>query len=139
DFCARQVLNVSFTEIEDLRNSFLRGDVNSDGKMDIADPINVVNYLFRSGTAPSCEDAADANDDSNVDVTDVMLMINHQFRAGEAPSAPFPSCGRDGDSILDDDGLGCDSDTQRCSCSISLLNEEYEIPVTGWLLSRGFF
>ena len=115
DFCARQVLNVSFTEIEDLRNSFLRGDVNSDGKMDIADPINVVNYLFRNGPEPSCEDAADANDDSNVDVTDVMLMINHQFRAGEAPSAPFPACGRDGDSILDDDGLGCDSDTQGCS------------------------
>ena len=115
DFCAKQTLGVSFTEIEDLRNSFLRGDVNSDGKMDIADPINVVNYLFRSGPAPSCEDAADANDDSNVDVTDVMLMINHQFRAGEAPSAPFPSCGRDGDSILDDDGLGCDGDTQGCS------------------------
>ena len=115
DFCAKQTLNVTFTEIEDLRNSFLRGDVNSDGKMDIADPINVVNYLFRNGPEPSCDDAADANDDSNVDVTDVMLMINHQFRAGEAPSAPFPACGRDGDSLLDDDGLSCDSGTQGCS------------------------
>lgn len=114
DFCTCQKLNIEFTEVLDPRNSFIRGDVNSDGKMDIADPINVVNYLFRKGPAPSCADSADANDDANIDVTDVMLMINHQFRAGAAPAAPFPGCGRDGD-LEDNDGLGCDNDTQDCS------------------------
>ena len=113
DFCTCQKLNIEFTEVVDPRNSFIRGDVNSDGKMDIADPINVVNYLFRQGPAPSCADSADANDDANVDVTDVMLMINHQFRAGAAPAAPFPGCGKDGE-LEDDDGLGCDNDTQGC-------------------------
>ena len=114
DFCTCQKLNIEFTEVLDPRNSFIRGDVNSDGKMDIADPINVVNYLFRKGPAPSCADSADANDDANIDVTDVMLMINHQFRAGAAPAAPFPGCGKDGE-LEDADGLGCDNDTQGCS------------------------
>jgi hypothetical protein len=114
DFCTCQKLNIEFIEVEDPRNSFIRGDVNSDGKMDIADPINVVNYLFRQGPAPACADSADANDDANIDVTDVMLMINHQFRAGAAPAAPFPGCGKDGD-LEDADGLGCDNDTQGCS------------------------
>ena len=114
DFCTCQKLNIEFIEVEDPRNSFIRGDVNSDGKMDIADPINVVNYLFRKGPAPACADSADANDDANIDVTDVMLMINHQFRAGAAPAAPFPGCGKDGD-LEDADGLGCDNDTQGCS------------------------
>ena len=114
DFACCQKLNIEFTEVLDSRNSFVRGDVNSDGKMDIADPINVVNYLFRKGPAPACADSADANDDANIDVTDIMLMINHQFQAGEAPAAPFPDCGRDGD-VVDDDGLGCDADTQDCS------------------------
>ena len=42
--------------------SFVRGDVNSDGEIDIGDPIGLLAYLFASGPL-TCLDAGDANDD----------------------------------------------------------------------------
>jgi len=36
---------------------FIRGDV--DGKITLTDPINTLNYLFKGGQKPDCEDAKD--------------------------------------------------------------------------------
>ena len=43
--------------------SFLRGDGNDDGTIDLTDAITILNYLFLGGVVPGCLDAADADDD----------------------------------------------------------------------------
>ena len=72
---------------------FLRGDPNDDGKVNIADPIWIINELFRSGPETACQIAADANADGGVDLADATYIISYQFLGGDAPSAPFPDCG----------------------------------------------
>ncbi|MEM7234250.1 MAG: dockerin type I repeat-containing protein [Planctomycetota bacterium] len=74
---------------------FLRGDVNSDAGVDIADPIFALNFLFAGGEVPPCQKAADANDDGAVDVSDPVTLLNYLFVGGNAPPGPFPECGID--------------------------------------------
>jgi len=74
---------------------FLRGDGNSDGRLDIADGIFIFNYLFLQGPEPDCLDAADANDDGAVDGSDGIYIINYQFLDGPPPPPPFPETGLD--------------------------------------------
>ncbi|MEM7166573.1 MAG: hypothetical protein AAF581_13990 [Planctomycetota bacterium] len=73
---------------------FVRGDANSDGTVDISDPIAELAYLF-SGANNLCLDALDANDDGVVDVADPVFQLAYQFGSGAAPAAPFSSCGAD--------------------------------------------
>jgi formylglycine-generating enzyme required for sulfatase activity len=82
---------------------FLRGDVNQDGSLNIADAVRSLNYLFGGGTAPACLSAVDANDSGNVDIADAIALLAHLF-AGTGPLAPpFTSCGADPTP----DGLTC--------------------------------
>ena len=83
---------------------FLRGDSTSDGKLDIGDPIGILDALFRGGRPPACEDAADANDDGRIDISDPIHIIGHLFLAGAPPPAPHPECGPDPTV----DGLRCE-------------------------------
>jgi hypothetical protein len=66
--------------------SFVRGDANGDGIIDVGDVVYVINYLFKSGPTPNPIQAADATCDGNVDVGDVVFLINYLFRSGPPPS-----------------------------------------------------
>ncbi|MBI4604051.1 MAG: hypothetical protein HY721_19010 [Planctomycetes bacterium] len=73
--------------------AFLRGDSTGDGKVDLADPVATLNYLFRGGDAPPCEDAADANDDGRIAITDPVITLQHLFLGGgllPAPGTAYP-------------------------------------------------
>ncbi|MBI4602778.1 MAG: hypothetical protein HY721_12545 [Planctomycetes bacterium] len=74
---------------------FVRGNANDDSKVNIADPIWIINELFRAGPKTACPDAADANDDGMIDSSDAVYLIEYQFMGGAEPSAPFPACGED--------------------------------------------
>ncbi len=64
----------------------IRGDSNGDQKIDISDPIHVLNYLFAGGKAPSCTPAADANADSKLDISDAVTTLSYLFSGrGELP------------------------------------------------------
>lgn len=84
---------------------FVRGDVNSDGNLDISDAVFGLLYLFTGGAVPPCHKSADSDDSGVVDVTDSILLLDAIFLAGPAPEDPFPECGSD----PTDDGLSCDS------------------------------
>jgi hypothetical protein len=87
--------------------SFLRGDANEDGGVDIADAIHMLYALMLGGAQSGCTDATDANDDSAHDISDIIFVLNYQFQNGAPPPAPGPlDCGID---MTPDDGLGCDS------------------------------
>jgi hypothetical protein len=58
-----------------------RGDCNSDGLVDLADVIFILNYLFKGGPNPDPFWAGDANSDSTVDLADAVYL----FRLGPPP------------------------------------------------------
>ncbi len=75
--------------------AFVRGDANTSGRIDIADAIFVLSYLFARGTAPSCLDTADANDDGRNDIADAIRTLTHLFAHGGPLPLPFGGCGAD--------------------------------------------
>ncbi|MGE4618267.1 MAG: hypothetical protein AAEJ04_00500 [Planctomycetota bacterium] len=86
-----------------LPERFKRGDVNSDGTLDISDAIGTLNYLFQN-LAVVCLDAVDTNDDAAVDISDAVSVLNYIFAGGLPPAPPGPlECGVD----TTDDGLDC--------------------------------
>ncbi|HAK96082.1 MAG TPA: hypothetical protein DCM87_14085 [Planctomycetes bacterium] len=62
------------------------GSANGDGKLDIADGIFILNYLYRSGRPLPCEKAGDVNGDCVLDSSDAVYIIYYQFLDGPAPA-----------------------------------------------------
>ncbi len=90
-----------------------RGDADSNGSLDLTDPVAVLNYLFLAGVRPVCVDAADVDDTGLLDLTDAVYSLNYQFLAGPRPPAPGPdTCGED--TTPDEGGvdLGCEQTCQ---------------------------
>jgi hypothetical protein len=59
----------------------LMGNVNTDSKVDIADAIALLGYLFGGGLKPPpvCAKAADANDDNKLDIADAVKILGYLF------------------------------------------------------------
>jgi hypothetical protein len=64
---------------------FTCGDCNGDGTVDVGDVVYLVNYLYRSGSAPDPVEAGDVNSDQTVDVGDVVHLVNYLFKGGPPP------------------------------------------------------
>jgi hypothetical protein len=62
-----------------------RGDANTDGAIDVADVMYLINYLFIGGSGPCPMEAGDANCDGFIDVADVMYLTNYLFIGGSPP------------------------------------------------------
>jgi len=71
----------------------VRGDVNHDGgsSPDIADLVELVNYMFASGPEPPCIAESDINgDNSSVpDISDLVHLVDYMFGGGPPP-VPCP-------------------------------------------------
>jgi hypothetical protein len=68
--------------------AFICGDVNKDGKINVADVVYLINYLFIVGPPPQCEPVTacgDVNKDGKIDVIDVVYLINYLFANGPPP------------------------------------------------------
>jgi aminopeptidase N len=66
-------------------SSFLRGDVNHDGVVDLGDAVYLISYLYQNGAAPMPRDAGDVNCNGSVDLGDAVYLINYLYRGGQAP------------------------------------------------------
>ncbi len=75
--------------------TFIRGDSNRDGILDISDPINALLLLYSSPGPIACPDAADADDSGTLDITDAIVLFSYLFLGGPAPPRPFPDPGSD--------------------------------------------
>jgi len=53
--------------------------------IEIGDVVYLINYLFRSGSAPDPLEVGDVNCDEIVDISDVVYLINYLFRSGPPP------------------------------------------------------
>ena len=90
-------------ELPPVPQLFIRGDVNMDSVVDLADVIFHLDYTFLSGPLPSCMDAGDANDDGVSDVSDAIFLLYWFFLDGPGPWVPFPNPGED----FTNDNLDC--------------------------------
>lgn len=101
---ATQVATVLVTESSSHPVTFIRGDTNGDGRVDIADAVRALDYLFGGWPGADCMEAFDIDDSRNLNVTDPIYLLNHLFLGGPEPPAPYPEPGTDpGPSAL-----GCD-------------------------------
>lgn len=71
----------------EMASTFMRGDADSGGEINVADVVFLVNYIFRAGTAPYPLIAGDANCDNATNVGDAVYLIHYIFRSGPAPCA----------------------------------------------------
>jgi len=85
--------------------AFSRGDTNSDGRVDIGDP--VWNLLCLFSCLPSCFDAHDTNDDGLWNIADPITTLSYLFNGGFPLPPPFLTCGADPTP----DSLDCESYT----------------------------
>jgi hypothetical protein len=96
-----QALRLEILLSADCPGSFIRGDLNGDGEVDLADAIFIVYAVVPGFDAwgsysIGCFGAADANADESVNLADAIYLIDYQFRGGAPPAEPFPACGTDG-------------------------------------------
>jgi len=83
-------------DLEFLGPMFLRGDATSNGAIDIADCIFILQYLFSAGKPPKCMDSADVDDNNMVNIADAIAILSYLFGASLHPAFPFPGMGLDG-------------------------------------------
>jgi len=69
--------------------SYVEGDANGDGTVNIADASYIINAIFFGGSQPDPVEAADANCDGNMNIADASYIINSIFFGGSPPG-----CGR---------------------------------------------
>jgi hypothetical protein len=76
---------------------FRRGDANSDGVLDISDPLAILQRLFLEGDGCFCTGVAfDSNDDDKVDISDAIQLLDFLFLGtSEDLPEPFLQCGTD--------------------------------------------
>jgi hypothetical protein len=64
----------------------VRGDFNYNGGADIADLVNLVDYMFQGGAAPVCLGPADIDGNgSGPDISDLVFLVTFMFQSGPPP------------------------------------------------------
>ena len=66
----------------------IRGDVNYDLGIDIADLVHMVAFAFNSGDEPVCLQAYDVNGDLLMDIEDITSLVEYMFTGGPPPVSP---------------------------------------------------
>ena len=68
---------------------YLPGDGTNERRVDIADLVLIVNYVFRGGPAPAIFVAGDVNGNCLIDIQDIQILANYVLKGG---AAPLPGC-----------------------------------------------
>jgi hypothetical protein len=63
----------------------LVGDANNDRSITVADPVYLINYVFKGGSPPIPIRAGDVDGDGSITVTDIIYLINYLFKGGPPP------------------------------------------------------
>ena len=94
DLSTDQVLDVDLAAMPS--PTFLRGDTDLSGTLNIADVIRLLEILFQGGAlGMTCEDALDVNDSGIANIADAIYLLSYLFGGGPDPAAPFPTAGVD--------------------------------------------
>ncbi len=72
--------------------SVLVGDLNRDTRVNIADVIFLLGYLFAHAEAPWCLELADINGDGRNNIADPIHLLSYLFAKGPPPVTPSTGC-----------------------------------------------
>ena len=64
---------------------YVKGDVNQDNKVTIADVVFLVNCLFKGGPEPYFLASGDVNRDCQTTTADIVYLVNYLFKGGPLP------------------------------------------------------
>ncbi|MDX9859111.1 MAG: GEVED domain-containing protein [candidate division Zixibacteria bacterium] len=84
--------NTSYGEVEDytlVLDSYVCGDANGDGVLDMNDVLYLIGYMFQYGPAPVPYFAGDCTGDDIVNINDVVYLAGYLFHGGNPPVCPF--------------------------------------------------
>ena len=70
----------NFKNIVELDDTTLSGDANSDGTVNAADIVEVVNYIMGNPSDKFVKNQADANEDGIVNVADIVIIVNEMLK-----------------------------------------------------------
>lgn len=120
-------------------DSFIRGDSNADGDLNLADAVHTLSFLFAFGEPIDCMDAADSNDSGQVNLADAIYLLSYLFSDGSPPPSPFHVCGEDqtGDALACDFYPRCAGgdpetiDVAPADLIFSRVGASYSLTVTG--------
>jgi len=101
---------------------FVRGDADASGRIDLADAMAVLEWLFLGASEPACLVAADADASGDVRLSDAVRVLQWLFAQGEALPEPTPrsvdyaaeDCGTD-ETLRGDARLDCVGVSPTCS------------------------
>ena len=65
---------------EDMPVAGVRGDVNKDGSVDIADATRLIDYLLNDKTADVDSTNADCNNDNDINISDATALIDYLIK-----------------------------------------------------------
>lgn len=65
-------------------DTFVNGDVNGDGEINMSDPTALLDYLFNGG-GNACPEASDVNGDGAVNLSDATYLLDFLFQGGPPP------------------------------------------------------
>jgi hypothetical protein len=85
------------------QSAFLRGDIDGDGSLTLADAVRALKAVLSRSELP-CADAADFTDNGLVQLGDAGLMIEYVLKGGPPPPPPFAAAGTDPTA----DGISCE-------------------------------
>ena len=69
-------LKLSDTKFNIVIDNLVMGDANGDGEVNVADIVEIVNYILGKPSAKFVKTAADLNKDGEVNVTDIVMVVN---------------------------------------------------------------
>ena len=88
------ILQTTEMSAQQTNGDFRRGDCHVDGHVDLADVVQLVDYLFGGVTPIDCALACDANDDDTIDMQDLITITLYVVLDGTMPP-PVGSCEQD--------------------------------------------
>ncbi|MCK4656341.1 MAG: dockerin type I repeat-containing protein, partial [candidate division Zixibacteria bacterium] len=75
DYCSADTMSFDIS-------TFLCGDTDQSGEVDIDDAVFLINYVFAGGPAPEPMEAGDADCSGDVDIDDIVYLIAYIFSGG---------------------------------------------------------
>jgi hypothetical protein len=72
------------------RDSFVCGDADGNGIVNISDAVYLISYIFGGGPAPLPDSAGDADCNGIVNISDAVYLIAYIFGGGPAPCSSCP-------------------------------------------------
>lgn len=71
--------------------SYICGDADGSGDINIGDVTKLIYYIFQGGAAPNPIQAGDADGDGVISIADITYLVDYIFKGGSAPICPNPT------------------------------------------------